>query len=396
MNKKISLGVAIAALILAVALTASATVMITLKSFRSVVHDASKQDSMYEKLDEIEGMVEDYFHGEIDQQSVTDAAAAGYIAGLGDKYSTYLTAEQYAAKKQNNSGVRVGIGVTFMLDEDGYALVTALTEGGTAKETGILIDDRITAVDGVSVVGKTLTDIREMVTGKEDTEVVLSLLRGDAAMEYTVLRKSFDLQTVSYEMMDRIGYISIDSFNAKTAEQFKTALDAVLEQDAVGLIFDLRGNGGGILNAAFDCLDLLVGQGELAVAVNDKGEERVLSRSDANEVDLPMVVLQNASTASAAELFSATLRDYDKASVVGTVSYGKGVMQTTYELSDGSAITITTAKLLTHSRNEFHGIGVAPTYEVTLTKEQEDMVLLGSHEDDPQLAKAIEILDIAN
>ena len=396
MNKKISLGVAIAALILAVALTASATVMITLKSFRSVVHDASKQDSMYEKLDEIEGMVEDYFHGEIDQQSVTDAAAAGYIAGLGDKYSTYLTAEQYAAKKQNNSGVRVGIGVTFMLDEDGYALVTALTEGGTAKETGILTDDRITAVDGVSVVGKTLTDIREMVTGKEDTEVVLFLLRGDAAMEYTVLRKSFDLQTVSYEMMDRIGYISIDSFNAKTAEQFKTALDAVLEQDAVGLIFDLRGNGGGILNAAFDCLDLLVGQGELAVAVNDKGEERVLSRSDANEVDLPMVVLQNASTASAAELFSATLRDYGKASVVGTVSYGKGVMQTTYELSDGSAITITTAKLLTHSRNEFHGIGVAPTYEVTLTKEQEDMVLLGSHEDDPQLAKAIEILDIAN
>lgn len=396
MNKKISLGLTVTIVILAIAVTASITAMVVLKSVDSLVYDITDKDSVYEKLSEIEELVEKNYFGEVDEKTLQDAIAGGYIEGLEDQYASYYSAEEYEKKKLSNSGVRVGIGVTLKLDESGYAKVVEIAEEGTAKQAGIEVDDLIVAVDGNSVLQSALSDIVEMVSGTEGTEVVISVRRGTEEFEYTVIRSSFDLQTVNYEMIGQVGYIKITGFNSKTTVQFANAVESLQQEGAVGLIFDLRNNGGGLLDSAGKCLDLLVGEGDLVTAEYANGETRVLYESDAFQIDLPMVVIQNGSTASAAELFSATLRDFGKASIVGTQSYGKGVMQSIYELDDGSAIGITTAKFYPYSMVSFHEIGIAPTYEVTVTKEQEEMILLGDHSDDPQLNKAIEILDVQN
>lgn len=395
MNKKISLGVMLTVVVLAIAVTASVTTMVVLRFFDSMVYDGSSQENVYEKLTEIEKTVEKHYLHEVDEGALQDAVAAGYIAGLGDEYSTYYTAEEYEQKKMTNAGMRIGIGITLQMEESGYARILSVASGTPAKEAGLKKDDLIVAVDGNSVLQSTLNDVVSMISGKEGTEVVITVRRDTGNQEYTLTRTSFDLQTVEYEMLEKLGYIKITGFNSKTPTQFANALEDVKQQGATGLIFDLRGNGGGMVDAVSKCLDLLVGEGDLVTAEYADGHTKVMYQSDASETDLPMVVLQNGSTASAAELFSATLRDFGKASIVGVQSYGKGVMQTLYELEDGSAINITTARIYPNSMVSFHEVGIAPTYEVTTTKEQEQLIAQGSHADDPQLNKAIEILDVA-
>ncbi len=396
MNKKISLGVTVALVILAIAVTASITAMVVLQSVDSLLYDATDQGGLYEKLSEIETVVEENYLHTIEEDALLDAVADGYIEGLGDQYSTYYSVEEYEKKKQSNAGVRVGIGVTLKLDDAGYAKIIELAENGTAIEAGIMEGDRIVAVDDNSVLSMTLTEITNLVTGEEGTQVKLSILRDTEELEFTVKRATFDLQTVKYQMIGNVGYIKITGFNTKTTTQFISAVENLQDQGAVGLIFDVRNNGGGLLDAVSKCLDFLVGEGDIVTAEYANGETKVLHDSDSSEVDLPMVVLQNSETASAAELFSATLRDFNKASIVGTQSYGKGVMQSIFVLEDGSAVALTTAKFYPNSMVSFHETGIAPTYEVTLTKEQEEKVLAGELTDDPQLDKAIEILDLEN
>ncbi len=396
MNKKISLGFTIALVILAIAITASVTAMVVLQSVESMLYDGSDKGGIYEKISEIESIVEDNYLHTVEEDALTDAVAAGYLTGLGDPYSTYYSAAAYEKKKLSNSGIRVGIGVTLKMDDAGYANIIELAPNGTAVQAGIQVGDKIIAVEGVSVLSSTLTDITNLVSGKEGTEVKLSILRDTEELAFTVKRASFDLQTVKSQMLGNIGYIKITGFNAKTTTQFIAAVDELQKQGAEGLVFDVRNNGGGLLDAVSKCLDILVGEGDLVTAEYTDGETKVLHDSDATEIDLPMVVLQNGETASAAELFSATLRDYGKASIVGTTSYGKGVMQSIYELDDGSAIAITTAKFYSKSMVSFHESGIAPHHEVTLTKAQEEKVLAGDQTDDPQLFKALEILDFVN
>ncbi len=394
MNKKISLGVAIAVFVLGIALTASVTVMITLRYFNSFVYDhAAGGEAVYEKIVQLGKAVSEEFYGEIDEDALADSVAKGYIEGLGDPFSSYYTAEEYAEKLRSNAGEHIGIGVTMELDESGFGRIVTVNANGPAKEAGLLPDDRIVAVDGVSVLQKTLSEIVAMISGEENTSVTLTVRRGNTDIDYTIVRKTFDLQTVEWEMYHGIGYIKITGFNSKTKAQFSNALQSVQEQNAAGIIFDLRNNGGGLVNVTCECLDLLVGEGDLVKAVYANGEEKVLYTSDEEELSLPMVVLQNGNTASAAELFSATLRDFNKASIVGTQSYGKGVMQTMFALEDGSALNITTAKIYPYGGVSFHEIGIAPTYEVTVTKEQEQKIAEGDLSDDPQILKAIEVLD---
>lgn len=395
MNKKISLGIMITAVILAIAVTASVTSMIVLRLFDSMVYEDSSQEKVYEKLSEIEKLVDKQYLNEVDQKMLEDAVAAGYIAGLDDAYSSYYTAEECQQKKLSNAGSSIGVGITIQMEDSGYARILSVAAGAPAKEAGLRVDDLIVAVDGNSLLQCSLSDVVGMISGKEGSEVVITVRRDTGDKEYTITRAKFDLQTVEYEMMGQLGYIKLTGFNAKTPTQFINALEDVRQQGAVGLIFDLRGNGGGTVDSVSKCLDLLVGEGDLVTAEYADGHTKVMYQSDASEVELPMVVLQNGSTASAAELFSATLRDFGKASIVGVQSFGKGVMQTLYELEDGSAINITTAKFYPNSMVSFHEIGIAPTYEVTTTKEQEQLIASGSHEDDPQLNKAIEILDVA-
>ncbi len=393
MNKKISLGVAIAVFVLGIALTASVTVMITLRYFNSFVYNhAAGGEAVYEKISLLGKTVDEYFYGEIDEEALAEAAAKGYVEGLGDPYAVYYTAEEYAKKLRSNAGEYTGIGVTIQLDEDGFARIIKVSAGGPAEKAGLLPDDRIVSVEGVSVQGKTVSEIAEMVSGEEDTLVTLTVRRDGIDTDYTIVRKANDLQTVEWEMYGSIGYIRITGFNGNTDTQFLEALEGVQKQNAAGIIFDLRNNGGGLVNATCECLDRLVGEGDLVKAVYANGEEKVLYTSDEEELSLPMVVLQNGNTASAAELFCATLRDYGKASIVGTQSFGKGIMQTLYELGDGSAVNFTTAKFYPHSGVSFHKTGIAPTYEVTVTQEQEEKITLGDFSDDPQLLKAVEVL----
>ncbi len=396
MNKKISLGLSITLMILAIAVTASVTAMIVLQSVDSMLYDVTDKGGVYEKISEIETLVKEHYFDEVDEETLKDALADGYLVGLEDEYAVYYSVSEYEKKKLSNSGVRVGIGVTLQLDESGYAKVIDVSEQGSAFGAGIQKGDKVIAVDGTAVTGMKLSDIVNMVTGEEGTEVKLTVRREAEELQIGVKRASFDLQTVKYEMLGSVGYIKISGFNAKTATQFITAVEELKAKGAVGLIFDVRNNGGGLVDAVSKCLDILVPEGDIVTAEYANGDTKVLHDSDAKELNLPMVVLQNEDTASAAELFSATLRDYKKASIVGTKSYGKGVMQTIYELEDGSAIAITTAKFYPHSMVSFHETGIAPNHEVTLTKEQLEKVMAGDKSDDPQLYKAIEILDIEN
>ncbi len=392
MNKKISLGVAITIVVLAIAVTASVTAMISLNAFDTLVYNITGKEDVYEKIREMESTIKKNFYGDPDEQALQDALAAGFIAGLDDPYSVYLSADEYQKKKLSNTGVRVGIGVTLQLDESGYAKIIKLNEEGAAAKAGIAQNDLIVAIDGDSVLQKSLNEITDLVSGKEGTEVVITIRRADENVDYTVIRSSFDIETVTYQMMGSIAYVKVNGFNGKTVEQFQNALKYIEKHSAKGIVFDLRNNGGGLLTSACQCLDMLVGEGTLVTAEYNNGETKVLHTSDKDEINLPMVVLQNGNTASAGELFSATLRDFGKASIVGSKSFGKGVMQSLYELSDGSAINITTAKFAPYSGTSFNKIGIAPTYEVSVTKEQEQMILFGDLNDDPQLSKALEVL----
>lgn len=394
MNKKVSLGLMIAIVILTIGVTASITAMLVVRSFDTLVYSASEEQKLFEKITEIQKKVDKNLYGEVDEKALSDHLSAGYIEGLGDKYAAYYSAEAYEAKKRTNAGVRVGIGVTVQADESGYIRVHDIVEGTSAEKVGILPGDILIAVDGESVQQKPLPELVDMLSGKAETQVVVTIRRGAENMEFNLTRSEFDLQTVTFEMMEQVGYIKITGFNSKTPAQFANAVEKLRQQGVIGLMFDLRGNSGGQLEAAGKCIDLLVGEGDVVTAEYADGRTKVLYHSDSAECDLPMVVLQNANTASAAELFSASLRDFGKAAIVGTQSYGKGVMQSTYELSDGSAISITTAKLYPNSMVSFHEIGIAPSHEVTMTKQQEQQVQMGDHTDDPQLMKALEILNV--
>ncbi len=346
-----------------------------------------------ERLENLQNYVNAQYYQDVDDDTLMDGALKGYISALDDPYSGYLTAEEYQQWQTNEAGVTVGIGVTVTLTEDESGLqIMSVENPSPAKIAGLQEDDIITAVDGESVAELGYAEAVNHVRGEADTSVVLTIQRGEETLEKTVLRQEMEV-TSAYGVMldDEIGYLRIASFKENTVEQFQTALQSLLQKGATALIFDVRDDGGGLVTALEQILDPLLPEGDIATATYGNGETSVLVKSDANELMLPMMVLVNGNTASAAELFTASLSDFGKAEVIGEQTFGKGIMQNTVEMADGGAVTLTVATYQTTKGECYHGVGITPDVVI-----EEDYDKIDFDNPDPnkdaQLKQAMELL----
>ncbi|MGI5894346.1 MAG: S41 family peptidase [Candidatus Merdivicinus sp.] len=393
MNKKISLGAAICFMAIVAAITFTITMTYSKNIFNTKIANVDERADLYEKIAEIDQIVRNNALEDIDEETLTDSIADGYMAGLNDNYAYYMDPDEYKNYQMDNKGELIGIGITVTMDESGYILVKEVTPESPAELAGILPGDLIVKIDDTDVLSVGYQEATSLVRGEEGTKVNVTVRRDQEEVTMEVTRKLIETSSVSSRMIGENGYIKITGFDASTPDDFKAAVTDLQNQGATGLIFDVRSNPGGLLDGVAKVLDYLLPEGDIVSVTNNKGENEVLYTSDANCVDMPMVVLVDGNTASAAELFSAALRDYHKAELVGVNTFGKGIMQTAYSLSDGSAINLTTHYYNPPSGINFHGVGLKPDYEVNLTPDQQLNLANLSEEEDTQLQKAIAVVD---
>ena len=320
MNKKISLGLALSLIAIAVAVTFILTSFFSLQSFNKKVVDVNDKARRYDSLESLDTFVRDNYFGEIDERDLSDGILKGYVDGLDDKYSRYLTEEEYINEMSEEAGQLVGLGLTLSEDESGYVRIDGILQDSPLYNSGLQEGDIITFVDGVDVLQAGFDDSVEAMRGTEGSQIVLTVRRD-------------------------------------------------------GVVFDLRDNTGGLVSALEECLDPLLPEGVIATAEYKDGHTETIVYSDETELDLPMVVLVNENTASAAELFAASLRDYDKAQLVGVETYGKGVMQSTTEMGNGGAVVLTIAEYKTSRSDCYDGEGLTPDYQVENEDENYDAQL---------------------
>lgn len=350
---------------------------------------AWRNQDTYGALNTLAATVNANYYTDIDEQAAMDGALKGYVAGLKDPYSRYMTEEEYEAFQTNESGAMVGIGVTVTPDEDGYLEIQSVTEGSPAETADLKVGDVIFTVNGMDVAELGYEKAVNEVRGAENTTVQLSIRRDKAIYLREVKRENIEVVTARGEMLDdKIGYIRISAFKENTADQFQEAFDTLTARGAKALIFDLRDNGGGLVSSLEQVLDPLLPEGEIAVASYRDGTTQTLIYSDAEECSLPMAVIVNGNSASAAELFTASLSDFGKAEVVGTTTFGKGIMQVTNSMPDGGALTLTVATYRTTLGECYHQVGITPDKIVEAEDYQPDYDHPDA-ENDPQLKAAV-------
>lgn len=347
------------------------------------------------KITEIETLVQKYYLNEIDTEQVENYLYKGMIAGLDDAYAAYYTKEEYQSMMDSTNGSYYGIGVEMSQNmTTGIITITRVFEGSPAEEAGLLPGDVIYKVQDTEVIGEDLTKVVSMVKGAEGTTVPISVAREGESdyLTFDVERRTIEIATVEHRMLDgNIGYISIASFDDVTVNQFLTALEDLENQGETALIIDLRNNGGGLVSSAGSILDRLLPEG-LIVYTEDKYGNREELKSDAeNYFDKPLAVLVNGNSASASEIFAGAIKDYGLGTLVGTQTFGKGIVQKVYPLSDGTAVKLTVSKYYTPKGNNIHGIGIAPDVEVELDADVANAITI-PEEKDNQLQKAVEIL----
>lgn len=348
------------------------------------------------KVDEIDALINQYYLDEIDKEKVEDYLYKGMVAGLGDPYAAYYTPDELQTVMESNSGEYCGIGVQLTQNmTTGIMTITQVFEGSPAEEAGVRAGDILYKVEGEEVTGKDLTETVGKVKGEENTKVHLTFIReGEKEdVEVDVERRIIEVKTVSGEMLENhIGYISISAFEEATTGQFAEALTELKSRGMEGLIIDLRNNGGGLVSSVCSILDELLPEG-LIVYTEDKYGNREEEKSDAEHFfDKPMVVLVNGYSASASEIFAGAVKDYGMGTLVGTTTFGKGIVQKIYPLEGGGALKLTVSKYYTPKGNNIHGIGIEPDVTVELP----EGVYLGTElsvEKDTQLLKAVELLN---
>lgn len=392
MNKKISMGIAICFMAITAAVVFTLTMFFSLGIFNSKISNIEEREQLYKKLSEIDTYVRNQYLGEIDEEVLLDSIADGYMYGLGDRYADYMNQEEYKNYQDKNEGTLVGIGVTIQNDESGYILVTEVIPESPAAIAGIVPNDLIVAVNGEDVLTIGFTQASTNIKGEEGTKLSLTVRHEGEDSTVEVTRSSVATSTISSRLIGDYGYIKIEGFDKTTVNDFRYAVSDFRSKDAKGLIFDVRNNLGGLMTSVVEVLDYLLPEGDIVSEVNKKGEVKNVYTSDAEFIDMPMVVLINGETASAGELFAADLRDFKMAELVGQTTFGKGIMQGAFPLEDGSAIRMTIAYFNPGSGINFDGVGVKPDYEVALTTEQQLQFASLDENTDPQLMKALEVL----
>lgn len=344
------------------------------------------------KLDQMEALIGERFIGEADKEALEDAAAAAMVSATGDRWSYYVPASEYETYQEQMENAYVGVGITIqVLEEDEGFAIMAVTEGGPAEEAGLQVGDVLILVDDQDVRGMTTGEVRELVRGEEGTKVVLTVLRQGEHTSAAVERRKVQTPVAAYELLENnVGLVTIENFDSRCAEETIAAIEALLDNGAQKLIFDVRNNPGGYASELVKVLDYLLPEGEVFRTVSYDGKENV-DYSDADCLELPMAVLVNASSYSAAEFFAAALQEYEAAVVVGEQTVGKGYFQTTYRLNDGSALALSIGKYFTPNGNNLAGVGVTPDVVVTVDEETSTAIYYGTlaREEDPQLQAAV-------
>ena len=347
----------------------------------------------YSKLEQLQALLlERYINGG-DATKLEDAAAKAMVEALGDRWSYYISADEFASYEEQKKNAYVGIGITISAIETGYQ-VRSVTEGGPAEEAGLLAGDVIIAVDGTSIVGMPTEEGSALVKGEVGTMVELTLVREEQTMTVTVERRTIKTKVATARMLEgNIGLVTIKNFNTNCYSETKAAIEQLLDQGAQALIFDVRFNGGGYASEMVKLLDYLLPKGDLFRTLNYKGEEAV-DTSDAKCQEMPMAVLVNGSSYSAAEFFAAALREYEWAIVVGEPTSGKGHFQVTYQLQDGSAVGLSIGKYFTPKGLCLEGVGLTPDVPVTVDNETAAAIYAGTLDpmQDPQILAALQAL----
>ena len=367
----------------------------TLASMITMYLYGGQSETEYNKLDDLADLIETYFIGEADRGAMEDAAAAAMVDSLGDRWSYYMTAADYQAylEQMQNAYVGVGITITVTEDESGFEILK-VDEGGPAYEAGMLAGDVIVGIEGQSAAGMSTTEARDLVRGEENTQVLLTVLRGEETLELNVTRKTVKTPVAKAQMLDGgIGVVTIYNFDDRCAEETVAAIQELLDQGAEALIFDVRNNPGGYKHELVKVLDYLLPEGPLFRSEDYTGKITV-DESNEKHLDLPMAVLVNADSYSAAEFFAAALDEYDAAIVVGTQTCGKGYFQSSFELADGSAIGLSIGKYTTPNGVNLADVGITPEVYVEVDEETAFLIYAESIEpaDDPQIPAAIKAL----
>lgn len=361
------------------------------------VTGVSKEDSVVNsktlsKMAAIEKTVdENFYFDKVSEEEMETGIYRGMLTALDDKYAVYYTAEELNSQRQSNEGVYYGIGAYVMMNaETETPYISGVIAGTPAEEAGLQINDIIYAVDGTSTFQLTLEETTALIKGEEGTHVTLTLIRNGMAFDQDVVRRKVNNPTVSSEMLDEeIGYLAISEFKDMTVDQFTEAYAVLKGSGARALILDLRGNPGGLLDAAVSICRQILPEG-LVVYTEDKNGERVEYTCDGTrKIEMPMVVLVNSGSASASEVVTGAIKDYGVGTVMGTTTYGKGIVQKIIQLSDGSGIKLTTSAYFTPKGNNIHGTGIEPDVEVEFDAE----AYYGEEGVDNQLEEARKFLE---
>lgn len=398
MNKKISLGLTLSLIFLSVALAVTITMTVSMKIYNKIIKDVASRATLYSTVSEIDDLVRENYFGEINENLLTAMMSGGYVEGVGDRYSYYMTADDYAAYKEEEKGNKGGIGIIAVYDsQNNNIYVAEVSEGSPAQLQGISKGDVITAVDSVAVSQGNYEDLMESLNGQKLTNVQVTFTHGGESKTVSVAR-GYAAQTVYYSVANNIGYIKITAFYSTTAQQLEKALKHMSSNSVSSIIFDVRNTDTGLIANAVECIDILVpvateGTGALATAVDKEGNTLETFTSDSDSVNFSMAVLMNGKTSGAAELFACDLRDFGMAQLIGTKTMGNGTMQKVFELSDGGAIALTVAKINPYKSESFNGKGLEPDITVELTAEQNSRLEMLSQADDAQYQKAVELLN---
>lgn len=347
------------------------------------------------KLTSLEYLIDNYYLEDADKEELKEGIYTGLVYGLGDSYSRYYTAREYTEENSSTQGEYVGIGIVMQKNEEGGVRVVECYEGGPGEKAGLKADDVISAVDGEDITQSDVAEVADKIKGRDGEQVVLTIHREgvEEAMELTVPITDVELPSVFHEMLDEdTGYIRITEFKGVTFQQYRNAFAELKDSGMEKLVVDLRNNPGGLLNSVCDILNEILPEG-LIVYTEDKYGNRSEERSEGKHpLDIPLAVLVNESSASASEIFAGAVQDYGIGTIVGTTTYGKGVVQSIRTLADGSAVKLTVSNYFTPKGNSIHEVGISPDVEVKL-----DANLLNkeeiTHEEDNQLQKALEILE---
>ena len=352
-------------------------------------------DSFVQKAKYIEETVKESYTGDIDDEQMEEYMYKGMMASLGDPYSAYYTSEEYEELTTETTGSYEGIGVVMQQDVNtGEVKVVRCYEGAPGEKAGLLPEDVLVEVNGESVSGMELSEVVDKVKSSPDQVAHLTIAReGESEyLEIDVHLEEVNIPVVQSEMLeDNIGYIALYEFTEQTEPQYMEAFEALKDQGMERLIIDVRNNPGGLLTSVCDILEDILPEGLIVYTEDKNGEREEYTCDGENELDIPLAVLVNGNSASASEIFAGAIQDYSKGTIVGTTTFGKGIVQSLIPFNDGSAIKTTTAKYYTPSGKCIHGTGIQPDVEVELSEglEQETSI---SHEEDNQLQKAIEVV----